>query len=79
MLLPACLFTVMNMLLKQAMADFRVRDIGSVVIYLFFCLVGSSFWAARSPSRWSRRCFASGAMGNHREDTGRQTQSFCRA
>jgi drug/metabolite transporter (DMT)-like permease len=33
MLLSACLFTVMNVLLKQAMADFRVWDIG---FYRFF-------------------------------------------
>jgi drug/metabolite transporter (DMT)-like permease len=28
MLLSACLFTAMNVLLKQAMADFRIWDIG---------------------------------------------------
>ncbi len=33
MLLSACLFTVMNLLLKQAMADFRIWDIG---FYRFF-------------------------------------------
>ena len=33
MLLSACMFTAMNLLLKQAMADFRVWDIG---FYRFF-------------------------------------------
>jgi hypothetical protein len=33
MLLSACLFTAMNLLLKQAMADFRIWDIG---FYRFF-------------------------------------------
>jgi drug/metabolite transporter (DMT)-like permease len=33
MLLSACIFTAMNVLLKQAMADFRIWDIG---FYRFF-------------------------------------------
>jgi drug/metabolite transporter (DMT)-like permease len=53
MLLSACLFTAMNVLLKQAMADFRIWDIGFyrfcgglVLLTAFFGARGNPFRSA---------------------------------
>lgn len=66
MLLSACLFTAMNLLLKQAMADFRIWDIGFfrffgglVLLTAFFGRRGNLFRSSETKLLITRGCTGS--------------------